>query len=114
VRVARRVVVTGWLAGYCGGGRYPDSGGRSAAGRARHEKVRWQAAEWFAEGYAAGDSPAVDGVSRLSTADQTRDIVVGEVRSGRGKERKGPKLPAKSHREASPLRGAHLCKLSPG
>jgi putative transposase len=30
--------------------RYPDGGGLSAAGRARREKVRLQAAEWFAEG----------------------------------------------------------------
>ena len=29
--------------------RYPDGGGLSAAGRARREKVRLQAAEWFAE-----------------------------------------------------------------
>ena len=47
---ARRVVVTGlgcWR-GYCGGMRYPDGGGLSAAGRARREKLRLQAAEWFA------------------------------------------------------------------
>ena len=30
--------------------RYPDSGGLSAAGRARREEVRLRAAEWFAEG----------------------------------------------------------------
>ncbi len=30
--------------------RYPDGGGLSAAGRVRREKVRLQAAEWFAEG----------------------------------------------------------------
>ena len=30
--------------------RYPDGGGLSAAGRARREEVRLQAAEWFAEG----------------------------------------------------------------
>jgi transposase len=30
--------------------RYPDGGGLTAAGRARREKVRVQAAEWFAEG----------------------------------------------------------------
>ena len=30
--------------------RYPDGGGLTAAGRARREKVRLQAAEWFAEG----------------------------------------------------------------
>ena len=30
--------------------RYPDGGGLSAVGRARREKVRLQAAEWFAEG----------------------------------------------------------------
>ena len=36
--------------GYCGGMRYPDGGGLTAAGRARREKVRLQAAEWFAEG----------------------------------------------------------------
>jgi transposase len=30
--------------------RYPDGGGLSAAGRARRERVRLQAAEWFAEG----------------------------------------------------------------
>src|SRR5512142_1911118 len=30
--------------------RYPDGGGLSAAGRASREKVRLQAAEWFAEG----------------------------------------------------------------
>ena len=39
----------GWR-GYCGGMRYPDGGGLTAAGRARREKVRLQAAEWFAEG----------------------------------------------------------------
>ena len=39
----------GWR-GYCGGMRYPDGGGLSAAGRVRREKVRLQAAEWFAEG----------------------------------------------------------------
>jgi len=51
VGVARRVVVTGrgWR-GYCGVMRYPDGGGLTAAGRARREKVRLQAAEWFAEG----------------------------------------------------------------
>jgi len=32
--------------------RYPDGGGLTAAGRARREKVRLQAAEWFAEGVA--------------------------------------------------------------
>ncbi len=36
--------------GYHGGMRYPDGGGLSAAGRVRREKVRLQAAEWFAEG----------------------------------------------------------------
>ena len=36
--------------GYYGGMRYPDGGGLTAAGRARREKVRLQAAEWFAEG----------------------------------------------------------------
>ena len=30
--------------------RYPDGGGLTAAGRARREEVRLQAAEWFAEG----------------------------------------------------------------
>src|ERR1035441_4960076 len=30
--------------------RYPDGGGLSAAGRVRREKVRLQAAGWFAEG----------------------------------------------------------------
>ncbi|HCU96523.1 MAG TPA: DNA-binding protein [Actinobacteria bacterium] len=30
--------------------RYPDGGGLSAAGRARREAVRRQAAQWFAEG----------------------------------------------------------------
>ncbi|MGD0245248.1 MAG: winged helix-turn-helix domain-containing protein [Streptosporangiaceae bacterium] len=30
--------------------RYPDGGGLSAAGRVRREKMRLQAAEWFAEG----------------------------------------------------------------
>lgn len=30
--------------------RYPDSGGLSAAGRARREAVRLQAADWFADG----------------------------------------------------------------
>jgi transposase len=30
--------------------RYPDGGGLTAAGRSRREKVRLQAAEWFAEG----------------------------------------------------------------
>ena len=30
--------------------RYPDGGGLSAAGRARREKVRLRAAEWFAQG----------------------------------------------------------------
>ena len=30
--------------------RYPDGGGLTAAGRVRREKVRLQAAEWFAEG----------------------------------------------------------------
>jgi transposase len=30
--------------------RYPDGGGLSAAGRARREEVRLQAADWFAEG----------------------------------------------------------------
>ena len=47
---ARRVVATGlgcWR-GYCGGMRYPDGGGLYAAGRARREKLRLQAAEWFA------------------------------------------------------------------
>jgi len=39
----------GWR-GYCGGMRYPDGGGLSAGGRSRREKVRLQAAEWFAEG----------------------------------------------------------------
>src|SRR5512146_2510269 len=32
--------------------RYPEGGGLSATGRARREKVRLQAAEWFAEGVA--------------------------------------------------------------
>src|SRR5262249_22654051 len=36
--------------GYCGAMRYRDGGGVAAAGRARREKVRLQAAEWFAEG----------------------------------------------------------------
>jgi transposase len=36
--------------GYCGVMRYPDGGGLSAAGRARREEVRLQAAEWFAVG----------------------------------------------------------------
>ncbi len=34
----------------CTGATRPDGGGLSAAGRARREKVRLQAAEWFAEG----------------------------------------------------------------
>jgi putative transposase len=32
--------------------RYPDGGGLTAAGRARREEVRLQAAEWFAQGIA--------------------------------------------------------------
>ena len=43
--------------------RYPDGGGLTAAGRARREKVRLQAAEWFAEGgYAAANGPAAAGL----------------------------------------------------
>jgi len=34
----------------CTGATRPDGGGLTAAGRARREKVRLQAAEWFAEG----------------------------------------------------------------
>ena len=51
------VIVLAWCGGdrspwrgYCGGMRYPDGGGLTAAGRVRREKVRLQAAEWFAEG----------------------------------------------------------------
>ena len=41
----RGAVVTGAAGGaYCRGMRYPDGGGLSAAGRARREKVRLQAA----------------------------------------------------------------------
>jgi hypothetical protein len=47
---ARRRSNGGCWRGYCGGTRYPDGGGLSAAGRAGREKVRLQAAECFAEG----------------------------------------------------------------
>ena len=51
VTVLHGAVVTGAAGrGYCRGMRYADGGGLSAAGRARREKVRLQAAEWFAEG----------------------------------------------------------------
>jgi transposase len=39
-----------FLGGYVRGMRYPDSGGLSAAGRAKREVVRMQAARMFAEG----------------------------------------------------------------
>ena len=58
--------------------RYPDGGGLTAAGRARREQVRLQAAELFAQGVSAAEVAA-----RLRVS-QTAAYGVAAAVAGRG------------------------------
>src|SRR3712207_5634539 len=62
---------------YAGGMRYPDGGGLTAEKRARRERVRLTAAEWFEEGATDREVAEHFRVTRMSANRCHRELIAG-------------------------------------